>query len=448
MKRNLLPRVGFVSHSPHLAGAERALLNLLQHLPDREIEPVAIFPTGDGPVKKAVSKGLGIPVFELTYGFSVPTTRQTALTFNCRVQQELTAFAQLYRDLELDAVIVNTTVLYPACAASVDARIPLLVHSHGVVSPRLFPDLDLGAWHKLEAVQLNIADKVLVPSSWVATHYTATDCLSEADVAVLPNGTELPALVDGGLPPQASGIPEFVMLCTLEPNKGVHLFFNAAKDVLTRRPGCARFTVYGDGSPEFCKSLVAFISQHGLESSCAVRPRTADTDSVYRRCRAAIVASEVESFSLVTIEAMSYAKPVIATRCGGPDDIVEDGKTGYLIPVGDSASLADSIMRLIDDPGLCLRMGMACRERVALQYDITATARTYVNHILHLCTINRSPDCMRRKRLLITLIASQGTANPPSLTAASHKFREGRPLRARLQCLLKWIAHYAKSVFQ
>jgi len=53
---------------------------------------------------------------------------------------------------------------------------------------------------------------------------------------------------------------------------------------------------------------------------------------------------------------------VIATNCGGPAEIVEDGKTGYLVPVGDVDAVAERMRRLLADPGLARSMGRMGRQ--------------------------------------------------------------------------------------
>ena len=403
MSRNALPRVAFISHSSWLAGAERALLNLLEHLPQGAIQPIAVFPRVDGPAKSIARDRLGLPVFELQYSFSIPLADQAG--FASKVRREIALFTDLYIELELDAVVVNTSVIYPAAAAAIQAGIPLLLHSHGILTPQLFPAQDLLASHWLVSLQLSIADQVLVPSDWVGIQYLRENRLAHPNIAVLPNGTKLPVLhsaVDTADIP--SLLPNFVMLCTLEPNKGVGTFLEAAAAVLAKRPACATFTVYGDGSPEYRDMLMKYIAKHNLQHSCFLHPKQEDVDTIYRNCRAAIVASDVESFSIVAIEAMSYAKPVIATRCGGPEDIILDHKTGFLIPCRDSKTLAEKIILLMDNPHLGHRMGYAGRERVRENYDIEKIARTYLDYIIETITNNASVKLFDNKRFLLELI--------------------------------------------
>lgn len=71
----------------------------------------------------------------------------------------------------------------------------------------------------------------------------------------------------------------------------------------------------------------------------------------------------VETFGIVALEAMSMGKPVIASRIGGLTDVVKDGETGYLIAPGDSAALAQTIQRLLDNPSLRDRMGRGALQR-------------------------------------------------------------------------------------
>jgi glycosyltransferase involved in cell wall biosynthesis len=70
-----------------------------------------------------------------------------------------------------------------------------------------------------------------------------------------------------------------------------------------------------------------------------------------------------EPFGIVLLEAMSCGRPVIASRIGGIVDFVTDGDGGLLVEPGNVASLRNAIQRLLDDPPLRHRMGLAARRR-------------------------------------------------------------------------------------
>jgi glycosyltransferase involved in cell wall biosynthesis len=74
--------------------------------------------------------------------------------------------------------------------------------------------------------------------------------------------------------------------------------------------------------------------------------------------------SRSESFSRTVLEASACGLPVIATRCGGPEEIIDDGRTGLMVPINDARACADAMRVLCQDPELAARMGAAGRERV------------------------------------------------------------------------------------
>jgi glycosyltransferase involved in cell wall biosynthesis len=404
MTRKVRPRVAFVSHSPWIAGAERLLLSLLQNLPKGEIQPVVIFPSAEGPVKAMAKQALPFPMFELPYGFTIPNHGDSHWLE--RLRRETAAFTNLYRELELDAVVVNTAVVYPASAAALRVRVPLLVHCHGPLLPRAFPNLDMAAWHSLDVLQSNMADMVLTPSRWVYDYLRTVCKVPESRLRVLFNGTELPPTDGSETESAGPDAPEFVMLCTLEPHKGVPVFLEAAASFLAKRPSGARFVVYGDGSRRYRQVLEEMIQRRNLQGDFVLRPKQ-EVDSIYRHCCAAVVTSEFEPFSMVVIEAMSYAKPVIATRCGGPEEIIEEGRTGFLIPVGDSEALADRMLTLAGSPALRRQMGLAGRRRTESVYDIRVMARKYLDSVLSLMAAGNAPESLERKRFLEALIGAE-----------------------------------------
>jgi len=85
-----------------------------------------------------------------------------------------------------------------------------------------------------------------------------------------------------------------------------------------------------------------------------------------------------EPYGLVPIEAMSCSRPIIASISGGIPETVVDGVTGYLVPRGDPAALANRIAELISDPAKARHLGAAGRRRAELAFD----ARRYVSTLL------------------------------------------------------------------
>lgn len=86
-------------------------------------------------------------------------------------------------------------------------------------------------------------------------------------------------------------------------------------------------------------------------------------------CSAYLHSSMYEGFGRVMVEAGAAGQAVVATQTAGALDIVRDGETGLLCPPRDPEGLADSVLRLLSDPGRARRMGEAARRWVKEQFD-------------------------------------------------------------------------------
>jgi len=119
-------------------------------------------------------------------------------------------------------------------------------------------------------------------------------------------------------------------------------------------------------------------------------PFLSDLADARGRAGIALNFSHSESFSLTCLEASASGLAVIATRCGGPEEIVEDGVTGLLVPVGDIAAMADAMAGLLGDPDRATTMGEAARYLVAERFSPT-TIRSSLVELLALF-----PTCPRQ----------------------------------------------------
>lgn len=190
----------------------------------------------------------------------------------------------------------------------------------------------------------------------------------------------------------------------ISPEKGVHVLFEAFVRVWRRNPR-VRLTVVGGNSvahhereltdDEWPRGLDRFYSgdyaQTLLDSlDREVAARIAMTgfllhDEIVGHYRTAdvFVCPSVweEPFGIPAIEAMAAGLPVVATSAGGFLDSVEPGRTGLLVPRGDSQALADAILILVEDRELRERFGAAGRARALELYSFDAMASTLENRL-------------------------------------------------------------------
>ena len=90
-----------------------------------------------------------------------------------------------------------------------------------------------------------------------------------------------------------------------------------------------------------------------------------------------VLTSNEEGLGVVILEAMASGIPIIATRCGGPDLVVEEGHIGHLVPVGDHEALADRLAGLLRDVAARAAMAARAREVAESKYALDVAARGY-----------------------------------------------------------------------
>ncbi len=96
--------------------------------------------------------------------------------------------------------------------------------------------------------------------------------------------------------------------------------------------------------------------------------------SAYREARALVLPSDYEAFGLVLLEALAQGTPVVASRVGGIPEVIDDGRTGVLVPPGSTPALEEALRRLWEDPALGRRLGEAGRATVVPRYSWEAVA--------------------------------------------------------------------------
>ena len=169
-----------------------------------------------------------------------------------------------------------------------------------------------------------------------------------------------------------AGQPLFLFVGNTIEGKGQEHAVEAFNRIATRYPAARLRFVGGDMGLEKNKLFRARLEQLAEDGPARDRiefhPASNDVGSHYATAFAAINFSESESFSITCLDGSAVGLPVIATRCGGPEEIIEDGRTGLLVPVGDVAAMAVRMTWLLDHPADAAAMGAAGRARVAERF--------------------------------------------------------------------------------
>jgi glycosyltransferase involved in cell wall biosynthesis len=142
----------------------------------------------------------------------------------------------------------------------------------------------------------------------------------------------------------------------VRPAKGYRVLLEAAALLAVRLPDVG-FVVAGDtGHPEY-QALRDRRAALGLEDTVSFLGFREDIWDILGALDVLVSVSRSEGFSLTTVQAMAAGVPVVATRSGGPEEILEDGRTGLLVANGSAEAVAEGIERLYTDACLRARLG-------------------------------------------------------------------------------------------
>jgi glycosyltransferase involved in cell wall biosynthesis len=166
----------------------------------------------------------------------------------------------------------------------------------------------------------------------------------------------------------------------LAPVKGQRDLLGAFAAIRERHPGAHVVLVGSDDERGGAYAAELEADARDLRVADAVHLLGFRTDAlgVMRAFDALVLPSRIEGMPLAVLEAMALATPVVATAAGGTGEVVDDGRTGLLVPVDDAEALAKALDRLLADAGLRDELGRAARIHVAANFD----ARVHDRRIL------------------------------------------------------------------
>lgn len=157
--------------------------------------------------------------------------------------------------------------------------------------------------------------------------------------------------------------------------KNQEAFLDAA-DIVHKQYPKARFLLVGSNVFGRRDSYEAQLRKR-IESQCSYVQNISwqkDMNPIWRMTDCLVHTARMEPFGRVLIEAMAHGKPVIAFASGGPAEIVDDGKTGFLVPFGDVQGLSEAMLQLVRNGDLARKMGQDAKRRVHEHFSAEKTA--------------------------------------------------------------------------
>jgi glycosyltransferase involved in cell wall biosynthesis len=352
-------RLLFVVPDLMVGGAERHVTTLLPRLdPERFTSSVVCIGEEGGLFTDLVTAG--VPARALHLGGTLQAARALA------------ALVVIMRDERPDVVVVRgynaeTLGRIAARVAGVEHAV-MWVHNIGDPTPRSAlrrtVDRALTRWTSsyfgvAEAQRRYLVDDLGYPDDRIRIIYNGVDPAS-FDVT-----TDVAPLAEFGW---TRGDPVVAIVAELSPIKDHATFLRAARLVVDDMPS-AKFLVIGDGA---CRTeLEASCAELQLESNVHFTGVRRDVGRLLRAVDVFALSSvTVECFSIALLEAMACARPAVCTAVGGIPEMVDDGRTGYLVPPGNPHQLAARLVTLLSRPETARRMGLAGRRRVVAEFSL------------------------------------------------------------------------------
>jgi glycosyltransferase involved in cell wall biosynthesis len=160
----------------------------------------------------------------------------------------------------------------------------------------------------------------------------------------------------------------------LSPEKGFDVFVEAAASVVRTRPD-AGFVLFGDGPLR--GAIARQIARLGLADHFVLAGFRDDLDRLLTGFDLTVLPSYTEGLPNVVLESFAARVPVVATAVGGTPEVIEDGVSGYLVPPGQPAPLAERILALLGSAALRERMGRHGQRQMRAHFSFEVQARQY-----------------------------------------------------------------------
>lgn len=365
------PRVLHIVHRFDTGGLENGLANLINHMPGDAYRHAVLALTEVTDFRRRVQRddvefiALGKPP---GHGFKV--------------------YPRLWRLLrQMKPQVVHTRNLGPLemQVAAALAAVPLRVHGeHG----RELDDLD-GSNRHLQRVrrlyspfvhrwvalsrdlESYLAGRVGVPGRRIAQIYNGVDA---ERFHPAPGG---PAPLDG-CPFTAADHWLVGTVGRMQSVKHQTLLAHAFVRALERAPALRerlRLVMVGDGPLR--AEVLALLQQAGVADLAWLPGERHDVPAVMRALQCFVLPSLAEGISNTILEAMASGLPVVATRVGGNAELVDDGRTGWVVPSDDVEAMAGRMVALAQDPEAAARMGRAGRADVEARFSMQAMVGAY-----------------------------------------------------------------------
>ena len=373
-------KVLFISHDAGMYGAQKCLLDFLEGLDRNLIEPYVVSHNTGQLTERCTA--VGIPVFiKPLHHWVMPGSHRNQSYFDLAssvfrgLRARVWAIAALVQRLDVDAIYTNTvTVLEGALAARITHK-PHIWHLHEVVAGN--PELkSLLPQRILNWVTGALSDTRIVNSRFNQKTYGISR-LEPKSVLVYngintrifdpSNRGNIGEIANLSLPVASKSV---IVVGAIHPRKGMDVLLAAARLLCDVRPEI-HFLIVGGDKGRFVDEFKAEINAAKLDSHFHFLGWVDNPAILMASADLLVSAARQESFGLTVAEAMASGTPVVSTRSGGPQEIIEHLISGMLVPVDAPEDLAQAIIDVLANPDVARRFSQNGIRRVNEAFTLT-----------------------------------------------------------------------------
>jgi glycosyltransferase involved in cell wall biosynthesis len=372
------PRILLLITLAEIGGAQSYVIALLPALTDRFDVTVAAY--GDGPLRDAAIAA-GVRYVPLRH-----VRRAVSLRHDTLGLVELLVLMLRWRPDIVHASSSKAGILgrLAASLAGVPIRI-FTVHGWAFAAYSGVP----GRLYQLaERSMRSLTSATICVAECVERVGIATGACRAERALVIPNAVDVAAFPRAAL---RGGVVELISVGRLREPKD---FITLARALARLRRGSFRASLVGDGPDR--STIEAELGHLGLTDAVALLGDRSDVPELLARADVFVCSSRSEGMPVSILEAMAAGLPVVASSVGGVPELVDDGRTGFLVPPGEAVALADALALLVGDPALRERLGAAAHQEALERFDLPRFRAAHVELYERLLEARDEPKRIRQ----------------------------------------------------